>query len=457
MKRLALACAALCLVTAPAFAHAAGRGFVMLLPTGWVIAGGALAVLVSFIAVSLLPRLAMKVPATVPPLAPAVAQAASLLSAFVLAALIVLGFVGPRDPVENLLPLAGWTRWWVEIVMLHPLFGNLWEAINPFTGPHALLTGRFGREEGEPPLRYPQWLSYWPAVVIFFGFAWFQLVYPAPEDPAILAVAVLVYLAASFAGVLVFGIREWLGKADPFAVFLAQLGAAAPFGRGGLRWPGAGLLALPVLPLSGVIFVLLTLGTITFDGFANTFVWLSTIGINPLDFPGRSGVMGANTLGILLVSGVLAAGFFAAVGAGWLWAGKPESLARLCGRLVYSLIPISIAYHFAHYLGDTLVKSQYLLLALNDPLETDADLLGIGHAHVMTSFQNTASGALAIYAAQTTALVVGHVIGVAVAHSMAVEEGLPPARVMRLELPLALCMVAYTGFGLWLLGAPAIS
>jgi hypothetical protein len=167
--------------------------------------------------------------------------------------------------------------------------------------------------------------------------------------------------------------------------------------------------------------------------------------------------MGANTLGILLVSGVLAAGFFAAVGAGWLWAGKPESLARLCGRLVYSLIPISIAYHFAHYLGDTLVKSQYLLLALNDPLETDADLFGIGHAHVMTSFQNTASGALAIYAAQTTALVVGHVIGVAVAHSMAVEEGLPPARVMRLELPLALCMVAYTGFGLWLLGAPAIS
>jgi hypothetical protein len=457
MKRLALACAALCLLTAPAFAHAAGRGFVMLLPTGWVIAGGAFAVLASFAVVSLLPRLAMKMPAAVPPLAPAVVQVASLLSALVLAVLIVLGFVGPRDPVENLLPLAVWTLWWVEIVMLHPLFGNLWEALNPFTGPHALLTGRFGREEGAPPLRYPVWLSYWPAVVIFFGFAWFQLVYPAPEDPAILAVAVLVYLAASFAGVLAFGIREWLGKADPFAVFLAQLGAAAPFGRGGLRWPGAGLLALPALPPSGVFFVLLTLGTITFDGFANTFVWLSAISINPLDFPGRSGVMGANTFGILLVSGVLAAGFFAAVGVGWLWAGKPDSLARLCGRLVYSLIPISIAYHFAHYLGDTLVKSQYLLLALNDPLETDADLLGIGHAHVMTSFQNTASGALAIYAAQTTALVVGHVIGVAVAHSMAVEEGLSATRVMRLELPLASCMVAYTGFGLWLLGAPAIS
>jgi len=457
MKRLALAVAALCLLAAPAFAHAAGRGFVMLLPTGWVIAGGALAVLVSFIMVSLLPRLAMKAPASVAPLSPIVAQVMSLVSALILAALIFVGFAGPRDPVENLLPLAIWTLWWVEIVILHPLFGNLWEAINPFTGPHALLTGRFGRAASAAPLRYPPWASYWPAVLIFFGFAWFQLVYPAPEDPAILAVAVLVYLAVSFAGVLAFGLKAWLGRADPFAVFLSQLGAAAPFGRGGLRWPGAGLLSLPVLPLSGVIFVLLTLGCITFDGFANTFLWLSAIGINPLDFPGRSEVMGANTLGILLVSGVLAAGFFAAVWAGWALAGRPGSLARLCGRLVYSLIPISIAYHFAHYLADTLVKSQYLLLALNDPFETDANLLGIGHAHVMTSFQNTASGALAIYVAQTAALVIGHVIGVAVAHSMVVEEGLSAQRVMTLELPLALCMVAYTGFGLWLLGAPAIS
>ncbi|PZF77984.1 hypothetical protein DK847_06040 [Aestuariivirga litoralis] len=457
MQRLALAIAALLLLTGPAFAHAAGRGFVMLLPTGWVIAGGAAAVLVSFIAVTLLPRLAMKAASLPEPLSPAVAQVTSLVSALILAALLVLGFLGPRDPVENLLPLAIWTLWWVEIVMLHPLFGNLWQALNPFTGPAALLRGRLGHEDHAPPLRYPAWASYWPAVLIFFAFAWFQLVWPAPEDPAILATAVCVYLAVGFAAVLAFGVKDWLGKADPFAVFLAQLGAAAPFGRGGLRWPGAGLLALPALPVSGVIFVLLTLGTITFDGFANTFAWLSLIGINPLDYPGRTPLMAANTIGILLVSGVLAAGFFAAVWAGWRWAGRPDSLTRLCGRLVYSLIPISIAYHFAHYLGDTLVKSQYLLLALNDPLQRGADVFGIGHAHVMTSFQNTASGALAIYATQTLALVIGHVIGVAVAHAMAVEEGLPPQRMMKLELPLALCMVAYTGFGLWLLGAPAIA
>ena len=128
MKRLAIACAALWLFTLPAFAHAAGRGFVMLLPTGYVIAGGAAAVLVSFLAVWALPRLAMRRPPPTVPLSPVVAQVMSLLSAAVLAILIVFGFLGPRDPVENLLPLAIWTLWWVEIVMLHPLFGNLWEA-----------------------------------------------------------------------------------------------------------------------------------------------------------------------------------------------------------------------------------------------------------------------------------------------------------------------------------------
>jgi hypothetical protein len=40
---------------------------------------------------------------------------------------------------------------------------------------------------------------------------------------------------------------------------------------------------------------------------------------------------------------------------------------------------------------------------------------------------------------------------------MLAEEGEPRIRIMKLELPLALCMVAYTAFGLWLLAAPSIS
>jgi hypothetical protein len=454
MRRMMLAATFLLGAAGPAMAHASGRGFVMLLPTNYVIWGGALAVLVSFVAVSLLPHRAPdKQMAEREAGAPSgLGVAVSLLGALMIGLIIVSGLMGPNDPAENLLPLGVWTLWWVVIVLLHPLFGNLWGVLNPFTGPHAvLMRGR------APPFSYPGWLSYWPAVVIFFAFAWFQLVYPAPEDRDVLALVLIAYLGFTLLAVLLFGPGSWLRRGDPFGVFLHQLGSAAPMSSQGLRLPGAGLLSLPPLPLSGTLFVLLTLSSISFDGFANTFFWLSRVGINPLDYPGRTAMMGANTLGLLGSFIVLAAFFFGAVFAGWLWSGRSAGFLKLCGRLVYSLIPISIAYHFAHYLGDTLVNLQYLAVELSDPFHTGADLLGLGDFHVTASFLNTASGTLAIFTAQTAAIVLGHIVGVAVAHAMLAETELPRAGALRLEGPLAISMVAYTAFGLWLLAAPSIA
>ena len=127
------------------------------------------------------------------------------------------------------------------------------------------------------------------------------------------------------------------------------------------------------------------------------------------------------------------------------------------GRFVFSLIPISIAYHFAHYLSDTLVNLQYLVLAINDPVGNGANLLNLGHYRVTASFQNTSSGTVAIFAAQTCAIVSGHIIGVAVAHAIAIQQGALRGVALKLEAPFAIFMVAFTAFGLWLLSTPSIS
>ena len=42
-------------------------------------------------------------------------------------------------------------------------------------------------------------------------------------------------------------------------------------------------------------FVTLVLASVSFDGLRETFWWLARLGINPLDFPGRSAVVGVNT------------------------------------------------------------------------------------------------------------------------------------------------------------------
>jgi hypothetical protein len=409
-------------------AHSAERGFVLLLPTGNIIAAGAVAVAVSFAALlivkeswfkELFAREIVLCPLPLPPV-----RAVSFAAALLLAALIWVGVTGSRDPLENLLTLTVWVLWWVVIVLAHPVIGSLWAWLNPF----AWVAAR-------PRLAFP---AYVPAFIIFAGFAWFQLVSPSPEDPAVLARAVAAYLVIGFAAVLLVGTGEWLAKGDPFAVFMRLLAATAPIHRGGdgkvrLCLPGSRLARLPALPLAGVLFVLLTLASVSFDGFANTYTWLSWGGINPLDYPGRTAVIGHNTIGLIGAFVVLAV----------LYALACRMSREVSGRFVYSLIPVSVAFHFAHYLTDLLVNGQYLLVAL-----------GLQQAHPTASFLNTASGAFTIYSVQTIAIVLGHVVGVAIGHLIAIE--LAPAKSFRLEWPLALLMVAYTAFGLWTLSTPAI-
>ena len=462
MRRLALLLLSPVALSSPALAHSAARGFVLLLPTANVIIGGALAVAVSFVIAVAFPDAKFRalfakswtigaVPTLPKPLV-------SSASAIVLAALVAAGFMGSHDPLANPLPLMVWTLWWGIIVLAHPLFGNLWAWLNPFAGPHAMLTR--GRQ---PPLAMPEGLAYVPALVIFAGFAWFQLVYPSPEDPARLAVVVVAYCALTLGAMLLAGGAAWLRCGDPFAVFLRLLGAAAPLFRPGnakllgLRLPGAGLVRLEPLPVAGVLFVLLTLSSISFDAFSNTFLWLSACGVNPLDFPGRSAMLVPNSLGLAASFAALALLYAAAVMLGARLASFRPPFRPLLGSLVFSLMPISIAFHLAHYFTDLLVNGQYALLALNDPFGFGWNMLGLAGHQVTASFLNTASGAQAIYAVQTYAIIIGHIAGVAVAHAIVLRQGLSRMQGLLLELPLAVLMVAYTAFGLWTLSTPAIS
>lgn len=355
-----------------AFAHSAERGFILLLPTGHVIAGGTLAVASSFLIMILVSDEKLlrffaksKCLGCVPMLPP---TATSMMSAAFLALLIWAGFSGSRDPLANPLPLTIWTVWWVGIVLVHPIVGNAWAWLNPFAGLHRLAAG-----DRRPPFVLPDWFSYVPAIPVFLAFAWFQLVYPAPEDPEKLAIVVLTYSVLTFLAVCLFGPTAWLSRADPFAAFLRFLALLSVFSRDSpkndtliLRMPGARLAESAPIPVAGVIFVLLTLSSVSFDAFSSTFWWLSLGGVNPLDFPGRSGVMELNSWGVAGAFLVLSILFFSAIFAGWVLSGRPMSFLALLGRFVLALIPISIAFHFAHYLTDILINGQYVLLAIDD-------------------------------------------------------------------------------------------
>ena len=465
------AVAFLAMMAGDANAHGAERGLVMLLPTGFYVTGGALAVLFSFLLLAFAPSTwfakgegaSIKIaPYFAVPKTPF-----SCLSFLVLLLCVVAGFVAPSDPLSNPLPLLIWTGWWVGFTLLQVVTGSLWPGLNPWTGPVALLRKLVGpRLAKASHVNLPVSVGFLPAILQFLVFAWFELVSLAPDDPPRLSTAVIVYWLVNFTGILIFGEKAWLSRGEPFSVFFRMIGMLSPLGvsqsESGkmfvLRWPGDRSLVADALPPSGVIFILLTLATASFDGFSETFTWLGFIGVNPLEFPGRSGVMFANTLGLLASPIILVVLFYKAVIAGAWLAGERDmtGLMRLSGKLVYSIIPISIAFHAAHYLTLLLVNGQYLLIMMSDPFALGWNLFGMAHWHVTTSFLLNIDDVRIIWLTQTGIIVAGHVIGIVLAHAIALRHFGESKRAVVSQLLLAALMAFYTVFGLWLLSTPSV-
>jgi hypothetical protein len=474
---------------AVASAHVGGGAFILLLPTHLYLLGGAIVVAASFALVALAPgallsRLeALSVRWRVPalPCRDAFSTVASLLSLGTIVVLVAAGLLGSRDPLANPLPLFVWTVWWIGFTYLHAVLGNLWAHLNPWIGLYRLLTsfGRLRRRREHPPFRYPPWADHWPAVAGFLAFAWVELIYPAPADPAVLASLVASYLLFHLGGVLAFG-EPWLRQAEPFSVFfgtvarLAPLGAPEP-GRAApgpaapgpaapgpdgpreveLTLPSLRLLRMEAPPPSLVTFVLLVLSSVSFDGLSRTFAWLGLLGENPLVYPGRTALMVPNTLGFL--------GLFVGLGLAYVLALRLQAfltgirvpLARLLGLFALPLVPIACGYHFAHYLPVFLVDVQYAIRAASDPFARGWDLVGTRDLPVVTSFLSDPARVYAIWHSQVAIIVAAHVAGVVVAHALARRlAGPAPATVG--QLPMLVLMIGYTTLGLWLLSTPSI-
>jgi len=205
-----------------AAAHAAERGLILLLPTGYYLTGGALAVAVTFLVMGLAPKTwglgrVLRAPLRLPRLGDALSWAGFL--AF--AGLVATGFLGAHNPLANPLPLTVWTLWWVGLVAATALVGGLWAIVDPWRAPVGLIA----RWTGPAPFRLPAWIGFWPAILGFFAFAWFEIADTAPDDPTRLARAAAIFWLVQAAAMLLFGPARWRARGEPFSVFFRLIAA----------------------------------------------------------------------------------------------------------------------------------------------------------------------------------------------------------------------------------------
>ena len=442
--------AALVIFPVTALAHAGSQGLILLLPTGIYITAGGIAVLATIILAAALNHRQLNslfTPLQITTTAKPRTTLPSLVSTAIFAILIWIGLYGPTDPLKNLMSLTTWTLFWILFVILCAKFGNLWAWLNPWSGLYSLLMGNT-----EPPARLPNIFGYWPAIILLFAFNAYGISNPAAADPIQLAILGSLYWIFTFLMIVIFG-REWLERGEFLTVFLSLLSKVSPFARQDtykIGFPGWRIPASKTPPLSRAIFALTLLGTGTFDGFNETFFWLAQLGINPLEFPGRSAIVAQTIMGLFGANILLIALFYICIRI----TTPREIMPDVFARQALTLLPIALVYHIAHFLPSFLVDIQYTIKALSDPLNSGADALGLGQFYVTTGFFNTLWTQRLIFLTQAGAIVSGHVLAILLSHRIATDYFPTRRGVLISQIPLSVFMIAYTVLGLWLLATP---
>lgn len=385
---------------------------------------------------------------------PALHVVLGVVSAALLVLVFLTALLGEPSASQNLSPTFVYVVFWLGLVPVQVLFGNVWRVLNPWlaiANTFAWLWRRLG-QEWKPPLERPDRLGVWPAAFLLFCFAALELAYSEPASPRALALAIAFYSYTMWFGMAAYGRREWTESGDAFSVYFGLLARLAPFGeRDGrlvLRTPLSGLDGRDATP--GLIaFVAVMLGSVGFDGLSRASFWqeLRADLERPyvLDSPGIAELLstGLALLGLLGCVLVVALAFR---GAAWVARRTVRGGRSLASEFVQSLVPIALVYAVAHYFTLLVIQGQYAIPLASDPFGYGWDVLGTAtYAPNIAPFSpNT------IWYVQVGALVAGHVAGLTIAHDRAVTV-LEERDAFRSQYAMLALMVVYTVGGLWLL------
>ena len=429
-------------------AHGVGGRADLPVPLALALYGAGLAVVVSFLALVVLwrrPKLrGDDAGRPLPGFVQAVVDGPVLqpvLRAVVLALtllVVAVALFGPVSSSDNLAPYVLYVTLWVGLIPASLLLGPVWAWVSPLRTLHAVIARVTGPAPAEH--RLPD-LGHWPAALALLCFVWLELVLPSRAEPRTVGVFLVLYGVVQLVAGLWFG-AGWYARGEAFEVWSTLLGRLSPFGRRSdgrlvVRSPLDGADGLPV-GRGTVAVVMVLLGSTGYDGLSRTQFWQAG--------PGQNAYLSAvpGTVGLLAVIAVATGLYVGATALGGVLAG--DRPARQPPLFVHSLIPIAAGYAIAHYFSLLLLDGQSTWILASNPFGQDGvDLFGTYARAVDYRVVSPRT----IANVQVSAIVLGHVVGVVLAHDRAVRELRRSATLA--QVPLVAVMVAFTVGGLSLL------
>ena len=502
---LAAATLVACVAPTPAHAHGFGQRYDLPLPLSLYLFGTAAAVVFSFIVVGLFVRRAPQtsgyahVDLLSHPLgrwiaSPGVILSPKLISLVLFVVMVFAGLWGNPSPYQNIAPTLVWIIVWVGLAYVSAFIGNLWVVINPwrtsFDWVEALNRRLAPGRDLSLRLHYPEALGVWPAFFLLLAFSWIELVYPSPALPAHIAWLAIGYSILTWTGMVVFGGETWLRHGEVFTGVFGVFARFAPtevrvrdpficehcaahcrnrdgecidcydcFRRAGrqqrelaLRPFAAGLLDTRPVSTSMTAFVLLILSTVLYDGILGTPEW-NTLEVRLAALaPGLAdaGAIAIRTAGLVSVWMLFFGAYITACAIMSAAAAGRRSTWDIARRFAFTLVPIAIAYHLAHYLVYLLTQGQYIVPLLSDPFGYGWNLFGTAGHRVDIAIV----GARFAWYTAVAAIVLGHIVAVFLAHVRAIRVFETRRAALRSQVPLTALMVAYTFVSLSILAEP---
>ena len=315
-----------------------------------------------------------------------------ILGLLVLILLTVPGLINNESAKVSITPLILWVFLWIGVPVLGLLLGDLYAKFNPLS----ILVNREGRSK-----------NVYIASFLFICLTWFELVWTKPGNPRhigimFLLLFVVVSLVQKF-------YKKTIIEVDPLLV-LHHLYSKMKVTHKAPVFINLLNNLSNLAQLKGMeYFILLMIGTVTYDGLRETTFWFDLFGT-------RSYETSFSTIAFLSMNLIVIIFYRFACYFAIRVSREKHDLNEISLKFGHTMLPIAFAYHVTHYLGLLLFESQTLLYRLNDPLGFGWNLFNAQDTTVDYFLEP-----IVLWTFMVIVTLAGHMLSVVLAHDLSVK------------------------------------